>query len=124
MKNKIMSLAENSLRLCHMFEGELLVELMLRHWKHPYAIDSDYRNDLLERTVDVLNASVNGEVLMEELPPSEMNLVAAVWYAESVGLQSASSEIDESERDQREAWLSAVRQTIPSCFCKQEDLSE
>ena len=117
-----MSLADDSLRFCQMFEGEFLIELMLRYWHHPLAGESEYRNDLIESAADVIRASINGERLLEDLPPSQMNLVTAVWYAEWAGLQGGSSEIPDGELREREAWLEEVRRSVPLCFCDQNDL--
>ena len=37
-----MSIAKESLRMTGLFEAEVLVELMLRHWKHLLATDRDF----------------------------------------------------------------------------------
>jgi len=105
-----------------LFEGELLIELMLRYWHHPLAEESEYRNDLVDSAAEVIQASINGEKLLEDLPPSQMNFVAAVWYAEWAGLQGGSSEIPETEFRQRQAWLQELRRSVPSCFCDQNEL--
>lgn len=119
-----MSTANDSLRFCQMFEGELLTELMLRYWEHPLAEDAEYRNGLIENAAKAIRMSMDGERLMEGLQPSQMNFVAAVWYAEWTSLQSTSSEIPAAELHQREAWLKAVRGAVPSCFCDQNDLPD
>jgi len=75
-----MSIASNSYSFCCSFEGELLVELMLRYWKHPFCEDRDFRNHLLETTAEVLRASMEGECLVEGVPPEQVNFVAAVYY--------------------------------------------
>jgi hypothetical protein len=119
-----MSIADDSFRFCEMFEGELLTELMLRHWEHPLAEDMVYRSGLIENAAKAIRMSMDGERLVEGLQPSQMNFVAAVWYAEWAGLQSSSPEIPAAELHQREGWLEAVRRAVPSCFCDQEDLPE
>jgi hypothetical protein len=119
-----MSIAGDSLTFCQMFEGEFLTELMLRYWEHPLAKDADYRNGLLENAAKALRMSMEGHELVKGLPPSEVNFVAAVWYAEWASLQNASPEIRSEELHQREAWLRAVRQAVPSCFCDQNELSD
>jgi hypothetical protein len=45
-----------------------------------------------------------------------VNFVAAMWYAESVSL-GQEGQIDESERERRNAWLDSVIKALPSCFC-------
>jgi hypothetical protein len=105
-----------------MFEGELLIELMLRYWKHPRADDSDYRNYLIETAAQVLRKSIEGNKLLEDVPPHQMNLIAAAWYAEWVNVQDESSEITETELQKRKDWLHALKQSIPSCFCDQNNL--
>jgi len=109
---------------CRMFEGELLTELMLRYWGHPLAEDTDYRNGLLESAAKAIRISMEGQELIDGLPPSEMNFVAAVWYAEWASLDSSAPEIPAEELQQREAWLKAMRQAAPSCFCNQSKLSD
>jgi hypothetical protein len=116
-----MSTAEESLRYADLFEAELLVELMLRFWKHPLADDEEFRNGLLESAVEALRAAINGDQLLEGLAPSDMNLVAAVWYVEWNSLMNAGE--GESEKlHAREQWLDLVRRSIPSCFCDPDDL--
>lgn len=119
-----MCIADDSFRFCQMFEGELLTELMLRYWEHPLAADAEYRSGLIENAAKAIRMSMNGEKLIEGLQPSQMNFVAAVWYAEWASLQIASSEVPAAELHQREAWLKALRQAVPSCFCDQSELSE
>jgi hypothetical protein len=118
-----MSIADDSLRFCEMFEGELLTELMLRYWGHPLAADVEYRDGLVENAAKAIRMSLDGEKLVEGLRPAQMNFVAAVWYAEWAGLQGSSPEIPAAEFRQREAWLAALRRAVPCCFCNQEDLS-
>src|SRR5262249_20700549 len=110
------SIAEESLRLTGLFEAELLVELMLRHWQHPYADVVDFRQDLLEAAAGVLKASVAGQGILEEVAPEKMNLVAAVWYAESSSLDAEPDQSDDNYR-RRRSWTETIRRSIPSCFC-------
>jgi len=49
-----MAIADESLKYAGLFEAELLLELMLRHWSHPFASDANFRNELLETAVGVL----------------------------------------------------------------------
>ena len=105
-----------------MFEGELLAELMLRYWKHPLADNIEFRNYLIENAAKALRISIDGNELIEGLPSSSMSFIAALWYAEWVCLQITSNEISESELQQRQAWLNALRHAVPSCFCNPEDL--
>ena len=114
-----MSLVEESLEYTGLFEAELLVELMLRYWKHPLADNSGFRNQLLESAVEVLHHSISGTVLIEGLEAENMNLVAAVWYSEWVTLEG-SREPEEVSRSARHEWLGKVRKSVPSCFCDPE----
>jgi hypothetical protein len=116
------STLEDAIRFCHTFEGELLIELMLRHWQHPLADDADYRNGLIENALEAIRESMESKRLLEDVPPSQMNFVAAVWYAEWAALQIARADIRDHELHQREAWLQALRHSLPSCFCDQGDL--
>ena len=111
-----MSIAKASLRLSGLFEAELLVELMLRYWKHPWAADSEYRAQLLESATEALRAAAAGQRLIENLPPRYMNLIAALWYVEWNGL-SSNKEGRAAERRAREKWLGIVRRSLPACFC-------
>jgi hypothetical protein len=117
------SIVKDSLRFCSIFEGELLAELMLRYWKHPLADDAEFRNGLIEHAAQALRLSIEGNQLIEGLPPEHMSFIAAIWYAEWAYLQNISSvEISESELQQREGWLHKIRRTVPSCFCNPNDL--
>jgi hypothetical protein len=111
-----MSPARKSLRFTGTFEAELLVELMLRYWKHPLAADNEYRNNLLEQAAEALRVSIRGVRLVEDIKPKYMNFVAAVWYAEAATIDSE-PKISPRERKSRKRWLTTVRQSIPSCFC-------
>jgi hypothetical protein len=117
-----MSTLEDAIRFCHAFEGELLIELMLRYWRHPLAEDADFRSGLIENVLQATRLSMEGKRPLDDVPPSQMNFVAAVWYAEWAALQSGSADVPDHERHQREAWLEVVRHSLPSCFCDQDDL--
>lgn len=110
-----MSTAEESLRFTGLFECELLVELMLRFWNHPCASNESFRNALLESAAEVLRAAVNRQQFLAEVAPANMNLVSALWYAESSTLE-AETDLASEERAGREQWLALVRRTLPSCF--------
>jgi hypothetical protein len=112
------SIPARCLAMSGLFEAELLTELMLRHWKHPFAQDTHFRQQLLETAADVLRASDKGEKFLEDVPPAEMNLVAALWYAE----WNSVAETREEPSAERKAWLETVRKTVPSCFCRQSRL--
>ncbi len=114
--SKIPSIARRSLLLTGTFEAELLVTLMLSRWNHPLATDEDFRQNLLESASDMLQASVQGEKLLEELEPQNVNLVAALCFAEAATLASDQSIIP-SERLLRQEWIDQVRRFVPSCFC-------
>lgn len=112
------SIAKRCLAFATLFEAELLTELVLRYWSHPYAEVSSFRNDLLEAAVDVLKASSRGEQLMEDLKPQDMNFVAALWYAE---WNSVTAGVDEKLKERRK-WLETVRRSVPSCFVEKDRL--
>ena len=109
------NIAKRCLAICPLFEAELLLELMLHHWGHPFATDESFRQDLLESVTELLTAASNKsstEVFIKGLPTNEMNFVAAVWYVEWCAVQD-----DEMERERRQDWLSSMRRSLPSCFC-------
>jgi hypothetical protein len=112
------SIASQCLALSGLFEAELLTELMLRHWGHPFAEDPHFRNQLLEAAVEVLKMSLTGKELIKGVPPEEVNLVLALWYAEWNNLNMGEAE----EAEQRNQWLEKIKHAIPSCFCDQKDL--
>ena len=114
------SITKACLRFTGLFEAELLIELMLRFWHHPLALDREYRSALLETAAEVLRASASGERLFDELEPDKVNFVAAVWHAESVSLTTP-GEMTPAEREQREKWLETVLKTLPSCFCNPDE---
>ena len=112
------SIAAQCLELSGLFEAELLLELMLRYWGHPFADDSEFREQLLETAVENIRLSISGRELMEDIPPDQMNLVLAIWYSEWNSAQPGENE----HREERTEWLEKVRRAIPSCFCDQSDL--
>jgi hypothetical protein len=114
-----MTLTEKCLEVSGLFEAELLIELMLRYWSHPLAEDEEFRNALLEGAADVLRSCIGGEQVLEDIPPDQMNLVAAVWYVEWTTLNNGK----EDPQGQRRFWLEKVRQAVPSCFCPPDSLS-
>jgi hypothetical protein len=113
-----MTLTEKCLAFSGLFEAELLIELMLRYWSHPLALDEEFRTALLEGAADALRSCIAGQQLMEDIPPDQMNLVAAAWYAEWNALSSGV----EDPQGQRQLWLDNLRQAIPSCFCRPDRL--
>lgn len=114
------SIASQCLELSGLFEAELLLELMLRHWNHPFADDSHFREHLLEGAAESLRAAIDGKRLIEAVPADQMNLVLAIWYAEWNSVNFGESE----NVPERTKWLEIVRRSIPSCFCDQDSLSE
>jgi len=114
------SVAEKSLDITSLFEAELLVQLMLRNWQHPLADDEDFSNGLLESASEALRDASQGKQLIESVPPTDLNFVAAVWYAESCAVEQEES--DPQIVAARRAWLSAMRRALPSCFCDPSDL--
>ncbi|MEI8210601.1 MAG: hypothetical protein WCI02_00490 [Planctomycetota bacterium] len=107
--------AKRCLAICPLFEAELLLHLMLSNWQHPFANDEAFRQGLLECATELLLTASHDdceEVFIEGLKSSEMNFVAAVWYAEWCGAQD-----DSHERESRNLWLKNVRRSLPSCFC-------
>ncbi|MCY2954583.1 MAG: hypothetical protein NTU53_21855 [Planctomycetota bacterium] len=113
MKN----VAQLCLDFTSLFEAEVLVTLMLHRWQHPYADDKDFANELLEDAAQLLRMAVNGEGSPPGIPAESLSLIAAIWYAEQ---QKLTSESPEAEK--RQAWLAAVRRSLPSCFCDPGDL--
>ncbi len=92
-----MSRLDVMIQLCGLYEAELLVALMLDRWAHPRAEDKDFANHLLETAADILNQSKQGERFIDDIPPADMNFVAAIWYAEWCQVQG-SNEPDVPER--------------------------
>jgi hypothetical protein len=117
-----MSIPETAYTFCSCFEGELLVELMLKYWNHPLSDDNAFRNQLLESAAEALKASIAGSTLLEGIPPDQVNFVAAIYYAESMFVEGASHQGPSSQLQERTEWLNTVRRTLPSCFCDQDDL--
>lgn len=118
-----MSIAEESLRYAGLYEAELLLELMLRYWTHPFANDAYFRNQLLETAAGVLELAVSGTSVLSDVAAENMNLVAAIWAAEWSALERPGSDSLQS-LEQRRVWLDTVRRAVPSCFCNPEMLGE
>jgi hypothetical protein len=110
------SIAKACLRLTGLFEAELLTELLLRFWNHSCADDADFRAGLLEGAAEALQASVGGERLFDDLDPQNVNLVAAIWYAESVSVSDRTG-MSKAELRLRRKWLDTLLKALPSCFC-------
>ena len=107
--------AKQCLAICPLFEAELLLELMLINWEHPFAADEVFRQELLESATELLMTASDEsctEVFIKGLPAKEMNFVSAIWYTEWCGIQH-----DNRERESRQQWLSKIRVSLPSCFC-------
>jgi hypothetical protein len=120
-RDQLMTLAEDSFQFLGSFEAELLVELMLRYWNHPLAADQEFRGGLLEAAAEILRASINGQQILDEVPPRSMNLVAAIWYAEFLAADNDSEQSADIMAD-RKRWLETVRHSLPSCFCDPDNL--
>lgn len=116
------SIAQKSLMVTSLFETEVLVQLMLRNWGHPFANDHEFANALLESAAGALREAIHGAVLIEGVPPTDLNLIAAVWYAENCALNE--EDFDTDETTARRNWLFAVRRALPSCFCDPSDLQQ
>lgn len=116
-----MSIAEKSFQITGLYEAELLVELMLKFWEHPFADNSEYRQNLLESAAEVLRSSMSGIPLHPNLKPDEMNLVAAIWVVESNSLQM-DRPLSVSEVSAREIWLRKIEKSLPACFCSPNEL--
>ena len=121
MESNRESIAQTSLKFSGLFESELLTELLLRFWQHPHAADQEFRGDLLEAAAEALHSSIGGSVLFNELAPRNVNLVAAIWYAEVNSLPEPTL-ANEAELAERQAWLGRVRHALPSCFCNPDRL--
>lgn len=116
------SLPNLLLKLSGTFEFELLVRLVLANWGHPHANDSGYCDGVMENAVEILRSAESGMRFFDELEPGQMNLVASVWYSESISDESMLSHESDEVRNAREAWLTDVRRALPSCFCNPQDL--
>ncbi len=113
-----MSKLDVMIQLCGLYEAELLLALMLERWAHPRADDKEFANHLLETTADILNQPKRGERFFDDIPPADMNFVAAVWYAEWCHLQDSG----EPDVPERQGWLTNLRRSVPGCFCDPDDL--
>jgi len=112
------SLAQMCLELTSLFEAEVLVDLMLHWWQHPYANDKEFANGLLEDASQLLRMAVGGEGGPPGIRPENLSLVAAIWWAEQHQITDESP-----DAEQRKHWLDAVRRALPSCFCDPSDLT-
>jgi len=115
------SIAKACLQLTGLFEAELLTELILRFWNHPLADDPSFRSSLLEAASAALRASIDGERLFEDLEPKNVNLVAALWYAESIAMSGEQGSND-PQLGLRRKWLDTLLRALPSCFCNPDEL--
>ena len=113
-----MSIASESLNLTGLFEAEILTQLLLWRWDHPFKDDAEFRNGLLEEAAAALQSAINGQKLFDDLPASETNLIAALYFAEWNALTTGS----EDTEGLRQKWLDHFRASIPSCFHAQGDL--
>jgi hypothetical protein len=117
--------AERSRAICSLFESEVLVWLLLRNWDHPFSEDIEFRNGLLETAAEVLNTAAarpQVSLFIEGLPATDMNLIAAIWYAENLAIEDSKDETPENYQA-RLKWLGSVRRALPSCFCPQDHLT-
>jgi len=117
--------AERALAICSLFESEVLVNLLLKHWGHPLEDDDQYRTNLLESATDLLRTAAApgcSEIFIENMPANDMNLIAALWYVEQCTLQSPIASKVPGEHAKRQEWLLHVRRALPSCFCAVDDL--
>lgn len=118
-----MSIAEESFRLTGLFEAELLIELMLRYWHHPYCDQRDFGQQLLENAAEALRLSISGTQLIDGLMPEHMNLVAAAYYVEWSAVSAMPSDPStDAELQGRVDWLIAIRRAIPGSFCNPDGL--
>lgn len=122
MSDDMKSTAERSLNITGMFEAEVLVQLLLSNWKHPYAGDKEFASQLLEDAATVLREVIEeGAEVIEGVPPHDLNLIAAVWCAEHRAVDPGRD--DPQTLPKRKAWLEAVRRALPSCFCDPSELT-
>lgn len=107
--------AKQCLSICPLFEAELLVQLMLQNWQHPWSSDYAFRQQLLESATELLSVASQescSEVFIEGVQAKDMNLISAIWYVEWCAVQD-----EPEERENRQRWLDDVRRALPSCFC-------
>jgi hypothetical protein len=101
-----------------MFEAEVLTELLLWRWEHPFKNDREFCENLLGNAATALRHAVAGEQLIDTVPAAETNLIAAIYYVEWCSISSGEADTDGTRRQ----WLDHVRRSLPSCFCAQSDL--
>ena len=95
------STAKRCLAICPLFEAELLVQLMLNHWDHPFVDNESFVQGLLESATELLLAAADEtctESFIEGLPTNEMNFVSAVWYVEWCGAQNNNRERERRQK--------------------------
>jgi len=117
-----MAIVDDALKFCSTFEAEVLLEMMLRYWRHPLAAEADFRNEFLEKSTEVLARAQTGTCFLEDVPCSHMNFVAAIWYVEWAAIEMETKEISEDEKRIRMEWLNQIRSSLPSCFVDQNKL--
>ena len=100
------------------FEFELLIELLLRNFEHPLAYDSEYRNTVVESVAEILNRASQGEAF-GSMQPSHTNIVYSVWWVES---RMIVQESEHKVKAKRRKFLDAMKRSLPSCFCDQDQL--
>lgn len=109
---------QKAIGFCGSFEADALLLLMMRQWSHPKAGDHETMKEILERAAEVLQIAKRGESPIPELEPDDMNLIAAIWYAESCHAVDG----HDQEALQLRQWLDSVRRAIPSCFVDPDTL--
>ncbi len=102
-------------------EFEIFIHLLLTYFDHPCATDADYRNDTLERVAEILKNSLNGQQYILGLSSSDMNLIAAVWYSETL-LSEDAGLLDALTRSGICEWGNRLKRTFPSCFVASDSL--
>lgn len=112
--------AARSWLLACSFEGELLLQLLLEKWHHPFAAEKEFAERLLEAAADVLHCATfdsKASEFIQGLPVHHMNFVAAIWYVERLELAH-----DPTQVELRQGWLDQLQSTLPGCFCHPNDL--
>lgn len=112
------STASQCYAFCSLFESEVLLQLMMERWQHPFADNESYRSGLLESATELLSTAAEkscAQVFIESLTAQDMNFVAAVWYCEWCGIQD-----DREQYEARQKWLNEMRSSLPSCFSSAE----
>lgn len=115
--NQKLNLPEVLFNITGTFEYELLIELILRHWQHPFATDENYRNEIMESVALLLSNAAKKKFPIDDMQQNEVNLVFALWYIESL---LVINEQDVKLKKIRQQWLSTINHALPSCFCDQD----